>query len=57
MTKNAKANEASVSEELVVQDEKDQEDEADDDAYGNQFLLFGPVAKNVSVGMDRASQH
>lgn len=37
------------SEELVVQDEKDQEDEADNYAYGNQFLLFGPVAKNGSV--------
>ena len=31
-------------EELVVQNEKDQKDEANDDSYGNQFLLFGPAA-------------
>lgn len=40
-------------EELVVQDEKYQEDEADNDAYGNQFLLFGPAAQKD--GEDRLS--
>lgn len=35
--------EADCLEELVVQNEKDEEDEADDDSYGNQFLLFGPA--------------
>lgn len=43
------------SEELVVQDEKDQEDEADDDPYGNQFLLFGPAARKAKRG-DEVSQ-
>lgn len=42
-------------EELVVQDEKDQEDEADDDAYGNQFLLFGPAAQKAIKTEDRSA--
>lgn len=44
------------SEELVVQNEKDQKNEADNDSYGNQFLLFGPVAKNAKRETKRVNQ-
>jgi len=39
--------EAMSLEELVVQNKENQENEADDDAYGNQFLLFGPAAQKT----------
>lgn len=38
---------ACTLEELVVEDEEDEQHEADDDAYGNQFLLFGPIAQQA----------
>ena len=42
--------------ELVVQDEEDQEDEADNDTYGNQFLLFSPAAQKADPTCDERAR-